>query len=166
MSELAEKRKAEYGYHVAGGKALRMQQWHERKDERTFLALVNRLRALNWQRALYRSGGDALDALRARKAAWARKRSAELRDVRLGLVTTCARPGCGATWCRLPNVSGRHLVFCSRQCQRFREWLRLREKTLQAARKACKRCGGTKAPGQGARYCRACKPRASSEARA
>jgi len=166
MSELAEKRDAEYGYHVAGGKALRLQQWRERKGERAFLALVNRLRALNWQRAVYRRGGDALDALRARKAAWARTRTLELRSDRRGRVVTCARPGCGATWCRLPNVSGRKLVFCSRPCARAGEWARLRDRVLERARKGCKRCGGAKPAGQGERYCGACKPRACSEARA
>lgn len=154
MSELTEKRDAEYGYHVAGGKAMRLQQWRERKDQGAFLVIVNRLRALNWQRAVYRGGGERLVKLQARKAAWMRDAGIRRRQERRGVVVAC--PACKAEWCPLPWAKGRRLTFCSRKCQRVGEWSRLREGVLGASRKPC-RCGQPKAPGQGERYCARCK---------
>lgn len=154
-SEAAERREAEYGYRTVGGKAFRLQQWSEKKERRDFDALVNRLNALKWQRAVYAEGGERLLKLRARKLAWHHATKAARIARRRGRVLTC--PTCGAVWCMVPTAPGQPKKFCSLKCQRADEWIRIRG----SKRKNCKRCGGPKLQGQGQRYCGSCKEAAA-----
>jgi len=153
MSELRESRDAEHGYRTVGGKALRLQQWAERKEDKAFAKLVNRLNVRRWVGAVYQEGGPRLQALRKVKAQHAARKAVAKREGRRGRVTTCLE--CKVQWCRLPGVVGRREIYCCLKCQRAGEWKRVKERR----RTPCRGCGGVKPAGQGRTYCGACRPR-------
>lgn len=163
MTDLADKRDAEHGYRTVGGKAFRLQQWAELKDQRDFDALVNRLRASKHQREVYADGGERLLKLRARKTRWdvmVGKARRHARARAAARVVTCR---CGALWCPLPTAGGAPRLHCSLKCQRAAEWERIRDKTLAGKRKPCRGCGGPKAPGSTHSYCEICRAAGPSE---
>lgn len=115
------------------GKALKLQDWRMRKEQREFEKLVCRLKSFRRYHEVMSEGKDSpryvlmrASANRARRWWWQRnkaKAAADRRERRIRkrkaapVVIECAG-GCGATWCPMPvGLNGKHTRYCSKACK-------------------------------------------------
>jgi hypothetical protein len=104
----------------AVGKAARMADWAFRRELREGEVVINRLRALKWQREnpdkrrvnANRYAAKPDNAERSLKLARARRAARHRAE---GQVFTCQLAHCGAQFCRVPGVRGMglHPRFCT-----------------------------------------------------
>lgn len=135
------------GYSFTGTRSRGLYEWKERKDEREFKKLCNRLGVRKWVREVYEEGGERLERLRANKRRHERKKARAAkadRDQRMRdnpRILTCY---CGARWCEVPG-DGRTRIYCSRRCQA--KWPRWYAQTRKFP-------NADECPGCGAVWCR------------
>jgi hypothetical protein len=114
------------------GKQASLADWRFQKEQREFAVIVNRLRALKWQREALQDEAKAMTlrqrklnyALRpevkARQNELARKRRKRVRLALLRAVQTCV--ACGVEWSLVPWLRRVYIRdFCTESCrQRYR----------------------------------------------
>lgn len=131
----------------AVGKAAAIADWAFRKEVRDFAAVVNRLRALKWQRDnpkrrkananRYAAKPDVV----ARSLELSRRRRAA-RHRAEGKVFTCQLEHCGAQFCRVPGMRGMgmHPRFCTPG--HYATWYDRQHRGDPAKQRTCSVCGG------------------------
>lgn len=139
------------GYQI--GRTQRIADWQFRKEKRDFAKLCRSLKHRRWRKAIHAEGGERQAKRNAANRRQKEKERARAHEAHraAGAVTTC--PSCGAAWCLLPGMHGRHLVWCSEECKRAGKRTALNARYRKHAKGRDTKCGLCRERGHNRRSC-------------
>jgi hypothetical protein len=131
-----------HGYSLTKTRAYGISQWLERKEDKEYAALFNRLNVRRWRMALKAEGGARWRAFLDYHKHWGRAKRAKLRPARLeaarAMVKTC--PTCNVEFTPIPLRPGNPPRFCCAEC--MEAWPAIkREREAKNKVRSCAECG-------------------------